>query len=59
MTGRKKILTDYAEITPENVSAVLTDAMVTHLVNSSEIEYLYNYYKGEQPILLREKGHPS
>ena len=55
MTGRTKILTDYAEITPENVSAVLTDAMVTHLVNSSEIEYLYNYYKGEQPILLRKK----
>lgn len=49
--GRRKILTSVDAITAENVVAVVRDAYITHLQNRSEIEYLYNYYKGKQPIL--------
>lgn len=53
--GRRKILTSVDAITAENVVAVVRDAYITHLQNRSEIEYLYNYYKGKQPILGRTK----
>ena len=35
--------------------SVLTDALSAHRENSSAIDYLYRYYKGEQPILRRTK----
>lgn len=53
--GRKIIYTDAEEITRDNVVEVLKKAMETHNQNSSDIDYLYRYYKGEQPILSREK----
>lgn len=53
--GRRKIFTDVDIITPNNVVEVLRTALVTHLKNKSEIEYLYAYYKGKQPILNRTK----
>lgn len=53
--GRKKITTGYDEITVDNVLEVLADAMAIHLLNRFDIEYLYNYYKGQQPILQRVK----
>lgn len=34
---------------------MLNKALATHAANRAEIDYLYKYYKGEQPILLREK----
>ena len=55
MYGRREITTDVAEITASNVIDVLRDAMSTHEVNRGEIEYLWNYFKGKQPILAREK----
>lgn len=55
MTGRRIIYTDVDEINDGNVVEVLKKAMETHTVNSNEIQYLYNYYKGNQPILLRNK----
>ena len=55
MYGRRVITTDVAEITAENVVAVLEEAMKLHEKNRSEIDYLWKYYKGEQPILQREK----
>ena len=55
MTGRRIIYTDVDEITNENVVEVLKKAMETHTVNSGEIQYLYNYWKGNQPVLLRTK----
>jgi SPP1 family phage portal protein len=54
-TGRTKILCDETEITAQNVAKVLADALVIHRVNSMECDYLYNYRKGEQPILQRTK----
>lgn len=55
MFGRRIIKTDVTEITTENLSDVLMKAASVHAVNSSEIEYLWRYYKGDQPILHRQK----
>ena len=35
--------------------SVLTDALSVHQQNRTDIDYLYRYYKGEQPILRRTK----
>ena len=53
--GRKKIYTDIADITRDNVLTVLRKALITHWANKADIEYLYAYYRGRQPILEREK----
>lgn len=53
--GRKVIYSSESEITSENVIEVLKKAMNVHLINSSEIDYLYRYYRGNQPILKRVK----
>ena len=55
MCGRRVITTDVTEITADNVVAVLEEAMKLHEKNRSEIDYLWKYYKGEQPILQRSK----
>jgi SPP1 family phage portal protein len=56
MFGRRVIYSSISEITRENVVDVLQKAMLIHSVNSSEIDYLYQYYKGNQPILQRVKA---
>jgi len=53
--GRTKIFSDEVKITAENVARVLRDAYIVHCKNSAEIDALYEYYKGNQPILYREK----
>lgn len=53
--GRRKIFTDVDTITAENVVSVLQKALTVHNQNKVEIEYLYEYYKGKQPILYRKK----
>ena len=55
MYGRRVITTDVTEITADNVVSVLEEAMKLHELNRSEIDYLWKYYKGNQPILQREK----
>ena len=55
MYGRRVITTDVTAITADNVVAVLEEAMKLHEKNRSEIDYLWKYYKGEQPILQRSK----
>ena len=55
MFGRRVITTDVPEITAANVVEVLKDAMANHELNRGEIEYLWKYFKGDQPILYREK----
>jgi SPP1 family phage portal protein len=55
MYGRRIITTDVSEITAGNVVEVLEEAMKTHEKNRAEIDYLWKYYKGEQPILTRNK----
>lgn len=53
--GRTPILTEVEEITDENIIRVLKKARGTFQKNASEIESLYKYYKGDQPILQRIK----
>lgn len=53
--GRKVIYTDVAEITESNVVEVLRKAYTVHLKNKIRMEYLYSYYKGNQPVLSRKK----
>ena len=55
MFGRRVIKTSVSEITADNVCDVLRTAMSIHAMNRSEIDYLWNYYKGKQPILNRIK----
>ena len=55
MFGRRKILTSADAITASNVVKVVENAYNTHLLNVSEIEYLWNYYKGKQPSLFRKR----
>lgn len=53
--GRRQIFSSASAITASNVVEVLKDALLVHLMNRMEIDYLYNYYKGKQPILNRTK----
>lgn len=53
--GRTVIYTDETEITADNVVSVIQQAFPTHILNRDEINYLYDYYKGKQPILERTK----
>ena len=55
MSGRRILITDETEINRGNILGVLNDVESAHLANSSEIKYLWNYYKGKQPILERKK----
>ena len=55
MFGRRVIKTSVANITNENVVNVLLKALSIHALNRSEIDYLWEYYKGKQPILHRQK----
>lgn len=54
--GRKQIFTSATEINRDNVlNEVTVKALTKHEINRGDIEYLYNYYKGDQPILYRVK----
>ena len=55
MYGRRIIFTDVDEITEQNVISVLEDTLPVHLKNKAEIKYLYNYWKGKQPVLGKDK----
>lgn len=55
LSGRRVIYTDELKIDRNNVVEVLNKALETHDVNKNDIQYLYDYYKGKQPILNRIK----
>ena len=55
MYGRKMITTDAIWVDDSNIVAELERAMNKHTFNREEIEYLWNYYRGKQPILQRKK----
>lgn len=55
LTGRKEIRTSEVTVNADNVCAVLSQAYIKHLINRDQIEYLYKYYKGDQPVLHRVK----
>lgn len=53
--GRHVAYTNRKTVTPENVADVVGKAMVIHMRNVAETEYLYGYYRGRQDIRLKEK----
>ena len=55
LKGRKMIFTNHDVINDETIVSVMNHALKTHRENRMDIEYLLNYYKGEQTILNREK----
>ena len=55
MFGRTEICSNVESVTRENIVRVLGKALVTHNQNSLEIDYLYRYMRGQQPILSRTK----
>lgn len=54
--GREVIYTSENFIDRTNVLDVLRQAIRVHSKNRQEVEYLYGYYKGRQPILDRVKA---
>ena len=55
MHGRRMIKTSVTKVDESNVHEVLQKALAIHSINRSEIDYLWRYYKGDQPILHRTK----
>lgn len=53
--GRQVIYTNAKKITSENIVKELNRALPKHRQNQEEIDYLYNYYLGNQPVLYRTK----
>lgn len=53
--GREVITIDEVVITDENVVEILDKIMRVHNKNRIEIDYLWDYYRGKQPILNRVK----
>jgi len=54
-TGRKKILLDYETVNLDNIGEILQKALQVHDENRWHIDYLWKYYKGNQPALRRVK----
>ncbi len=58
LKGRKVILSQFTKNDMGDIGKVavmINSAMITHMSNKAEIDYLLNYYKGVQPILRKEK----
>ena len=55
--GRKTIYSSLKknELSSKKIVQILPKVLRIHAQNASEIEYLYNYYKGQQPILSKQK----
>lgn len=53
--GRKILYTDVETITADNIVKVVGDCIGNFYYNKTIIEYLWRYYKGDQPILYRLK----
>ena len=53
--GRRRIYTNADVITAENIVDEVNNALISHMKNLKEEEYLYWYRRGIQPILERTK----
>lgn len=53
--GRQIIYTRQQQITGDNIVDELNKALVIHRQNAIEVEYLDRVYRGDQPILYRQK----
>ena len=56
LIGRKKIHTDETAVTEKNIASIVNYAMNSdHAANRNQMDYLFKYERGLQPILDREK----
>lgn len=55
LNGRHIIYSSYPEVNRTNVIDALGEALAVHIINREKIEYLFNYYRGFQPIISRVK----
>lgn len=53
--GRRKIYIDEVELNRDNIVQILNMILPQFHENQYESVYLYNYYRGNQPILYRQK----
>ena len=53
--GRKIAYTDVEQITEDNIVNVVGNCIGVFYFNKTIIRYLWNYYKGDQPVLYRTK----
>lgn len=53
--GREVIYTNELKITRDNIVKEVQRALSKHSQNREEIDYLYTYYLGNQPVLYRTK----
>lgn len=53
--GRKIAYTDVETITADNIVKVVGNCIGAFYFNKTIIRYLWNYYKGDQPVLYRTK----
>lgn len=53
--GRKIAYTNVSQITRDNIVSVIGSCIGCFNYNKTVIEYLWNYYKGDQPVHYREK----
>lgn len=51
--GRRRIILDFEEVTPDNVIDVLQKALPIHSQNKKDCDYLIKYFLGDQDILYR------
>jgi len=56
LIGRKKIHTDEVAVTDKNIASIVNNAMNgDHAANRNQMEYLFKYERGLQPIVDRSK----
>lgn len=55
MFGRSPVLVDYEEVGDDNVLEALRDALTKFARNREQCLYLWDYYRGKQPVLERTK----
>ena len=53
--GRKTAYVDFSEVTPDNILKIINKGASTLNWNRPAIRYLHDYYKGDQPVLYRNK----
>lgn len=57
--GRRVIYTDAESITEDNVIQELQNAMITHIANVIDMDFLINYEKGVQPLQRKKVVRPD
>lgn len=57
--GRKRIILDFDEVTPENLFQIMQKALAIHNQNARDCNYLIEYFLGKQDILNRQGNYTN